>query len=181
MSETPSSDRPAAPAASPLRPRGVAYAYVWTAQTEPVSPADIADELYGRGFVPGVTDPDASTAALSEAGLADARFTIGSGGFRFISLSSSRGNGCRVSITTATDADLPDDYIARRTVPHPKLLYTLEAGGPSNSDRNLCEHVAEILFLLTDGLVEIGGLGTKGNRPTLHNRTWLGKIKAMEG
>lgn len=167
------------PSPSPLRPRGVAYARVLTAQTTPITPADIADALYDRGFMPGVTDLEATTAALSEAGLADAAFTVG-GGFRFISLSSSKGNGCRVTLETATADDLPDDYIARRTVPHPRMVYFLEAGGPSNSDRNLCEHVAEIIFLLANGLVEIGGLGTKGNRPILHNRTWLGKIKASE-
>src|SRR5204863_5765713 len=39
------------------RPRNVAYARVWTAQRVPVLPADLADALYGRGFMPGFTDP----------------------------------------------------------------------------------------------------------------------------
>ncbi len=164
--------------AAPVRPRGVAYARVWTAQSEPLTPAQITDELYGRGFAPGVTDENATRPALADAGLADARFIVGGEGFRFLNLSSSKGNGCVVTVATATAADLPDDYLSRRTVPHPKLVYRLEAGGPSNSDRNLCENLAETLFLLAEGLVEIGGLGTKGNRPNIYHRTWLGKIKA---
>jgi hypothetical protein len=41
----------------------------------------------------------------------------------------------------------------------------VDAGGPGNSDRALCENIAETIMLLTGGLVEIGGLGVKGNRP----------------
>jgi hypothetical protein len=160
------------------RPRNVAYARVWTAQREPVLPADLADALYGRGFMPGVTDPEGVAAPVAEAGLADARFEPGGAGFRVISLTSSRGAGCRVAVKTASEADLPDDYRARRAVPRPHLVYELEAGGPSHSDRNLCENIAEALLLMTGGLVEIGGLGTKGNRPVLHSSSWIGAIKA---
>ncbi len=162
-----------------IRPRGVAYARIWTTSSEVIAPADIADALYGRGFMPGLTDPEATMPALSEAGLADAVFTIGDGGWRFVSLSSSRGSGCRVSVRTAEGDELPDDYLARRTVHNPRLVYLVEAGGPGNSDRALCENIAETIMLLISGLVEIGGLGVKGNRPALHNRSWIGKIKAL--
>lgn len=161
------------------RPRGVAYARIWTTSGDVISPVDIADALYGRGFMPGVTDLDAILPALSEAGLADAAFTVGEGGWRFVSLSSSRGSGCRVTVRGAENDDLPDDYLARRTVHNPRLVYTVDAGGPGNSDRSLCENITETIMLLTSGLVEIGGLGVKGNRPVLHNRSWIGKIKAL--
>jgi len=160
------------------RPRNIAYARVWTAQREPVLPADLADALYGRGFMPGFTDPEGIAAPVAEAGLADARFAPGGDGFRVISLTSSRGAGCCVAVNTASEADLPDDYRARRAVPRPRLVYVLEAGGPSHSDRNLCENLAEALLLMTGGLVEIGGLGTKGNRLVLYSSSWIGAIKA---
>jgi len=162
----------------PGLPRGVPYARVWASQAVPVLPADLADALTARGFVPGVSDPEGATAAMSEAGLADARFEVGEPGYRVVSLSSSRGNGCVISVHDADAASLPDDLIARRTVPKPKLVYLLIAGGPSNSDRNLCENLAEALMLLTGGLVQIGGRGPKsGNRPELYNRVWLGSIR----
>ena len=178
-----SSERPdhsaAAPATTtpPERPRGIAYARVFTTRTEPVLPADLADALTDRGFVPGFTDPEGAGAPLSEAGLADARFEVGAPGFRVISLSSSRGFGCRVAARAATADDLPDDPVARRAVPRPRLVYLLDAGGPGNSDRNLCENLAEALMLLTNGAVEIGGLGVKGNRPVVYATSWLGTVK----
>jgi|GEM_PF-868052 hypothetical protein len=159
-------------------PRGVPYARVWTAQAEPVLPADLADALTGRGFVPGFTDPEGTSAPMSETGLADARLELGAPGFRVVSLSSSKGNGCRISVHTADAAGIPDDLMARRTVSKPRLVYLLTAGGPSNSDRNLCENLAEALLLLTDGLVQIGGRGPRsGNRPVLYNRIWLGSAR----
>jgi hypothetical protein len=164
---------------SPVRARGVAYARIWTTSSQVIAPADIADALYGRGFMPGVTDLEATIPALSEAGLANAAFTVGEGGWRFVSLSSSRGSGCRVTVRSAEGDELPDDYLARRTVHNPRLVYSVEAGGPGNSDRALCENIAETIMLQTSGLVEIGGLGVKGNRPALHNRSWIGKIKAL--
>lgn len=167
----------AAPAAAP-RPRGVAFARIWTAQTEPVTPALVSDELFGRGFVPGViTDPTGEAAALSDAGLADARFTVGGDGIRFVSLSSSKGSGSLVRAHESSESDLPDDYLARRTVHRPRLVYHVEAGGPGNSDRNLCENIAEVLMLLTSGVVELGGLGVKGNRPQLYASRWVGTIR----
>jgi hypothetical protein len=129
--------------------------------------------------MPGFTDPDGAAATVTEAGLADARFELGGAGYRIVSLTSGRGNGCLVAVRAATDVDLPDDYVARRAVPHPHLVYAVEAGGPSNSDRNLCENIAEALLLMTGGLVQIGGLGTKGNKPVLYTSSWVGTIKAM--
>ena len=158
-------------------PRGVPFARVFTAQSTPVLPADLADTLTGRGFIPGFADPQGKTAPMQETGLADAIFTMGDDGYRIISLSSSRGNGCRIAVREASVNELPDDYLARRAVPKPKLVYLLLAGGPSNSDRNLCENIAESLMLLTSGLVEIGGRGAKsGNRPELYDSFWLGAV-----
>ena len=159
------------------RPRGVPYARVFTTNATPVLPADLADALTARGFVPGFTDPDGATAPLSEAGLADARFAPDAPGFRVLSLSSSKGFGCRVTLRAATAADLPDDYQARRAVPKPRLVYLLDAGGPGNSDRNLTENIAEALMILSNGVVEIGGLGVKGNRPVVHTTRWLGSVR----
>jgi hypothetical protein len=158
--------------------RGVARARVWTAKREAVLPAELSDVLYSRGFMPGFGDPEGKKPALAEAGLADAEFAMDSDGYRILSLTSSRGNGCRVWARPADRTDLPDDYLARRSVPNPRLVYYVEAGGPSNSDRNLCENIAEALMVMTNGLVEIAGLGTKGNRPMLHHSSWIGAIKA---
>lgn len=159
-------------------PRGVARARCWTSRREPILPADLSDSLYSRGFMPGFSDPEGKNAALADAGLADATFDTESDGYRIINLTSSRGLGCRVWVRETDKTDLPDDYIARRSVPNPRLVYYVEAGGPSNSDRNLCENVAEALLVINGGLVEIAGLGTKGNRPTLRHTTWIGEIKA---
>lgn len=177
---TTSPSEKASPAIAPTeRPRNIAYAHVWTAQREPIGVAVLMDELYGRGFLPGVTDIAGEQPPLTDAGLADARFTVDGEGLRVISQQSSKGRGCVVSIRTSSAADLPDDYLARRAVPRPRLCYTIEAGGPSHTDRNLCENIAEALMLMTDGVVEIGGLGTKGNRPTLHKSTWIGKLRTV--
>lgn len=159
------------------RPRGVAYAFIWTTQPDPVLPADLADALVARGFIPGFTNDAATDAPLSEAGLADARLAINGASYRIVSLSSSRGLGCRVAIQSSDESDLPDDYLARRAVRRPRLVYVLEAGGPGNSDRTLCENLAESLLMATSGVVQIGGLGTKGNRPVLHTTAWLGSIR----
>jgi hypothetical protein len=128
--------------------------------------------------MPGVTDADGVGAPVTDAGLAGLRFEPGGAAYRIVSLTSGRGNGCRVAVREAAETDLPDDYLARRAVPQPRLVYVVEAGGPSNSDRNLCENVAEALLLMTGGLVQIGGLGTKGNKPVLHTSSWVGSIKA---
>lgn len=167
----------AAPAAAEF-PRNIAYARVWTARGEPVGVAALSDELYARGFMPGVTDPAGTAPMRNGAGLADARFEVGGEGFRFVSLSSAKGQGCVVSVKASDATELPDDRVSRRTVPRPKLCYTVQAGGPAHSDRNLCENLAEALLLMTDGLVELGGLGTKGNRPTLYKSRWVGDVHA---
>ena len=159
--------------------RNIAYARIWTAQTEPVLPADLSDALYGRGFMPEFTDLEGENPPMMEAGLAEARFALGNKGYLIHNLTSSRGSGCRVTVDTATVSDLPDDYLARRTVPRPRLCYIVTAGGAANSDRNLCENIAEALLLQTSGLVELGGLGVKGNRPNLHNSSWVGQIKTI--
>lgn len=161
------------------RPRNIAYAEIWTAQREPIAVGMLSDELYGRGILPSFTDPEAATAPLTDAGLAEATFRVGDVGFRILSQSSSKGSGCLVTLHESSVEDLPDDYLARRAVARPRLRYLVEAGGPSHSDRNLCEHIAEILMILTDGVALLGGLGTKGNRATLHKTTWIGKIKAL--
>ena len=162
------------------RPRNIGYARIWTNRQELVTPALLADALSGRGFIPGVSDASRETAAVSEVGLVDAAFVLGDpNGWRFVSLASSKGNGCLVRVQEASEADLPDDYMARRTVRRPRVVYLVEAGGPGNSDRTLCENIAECLVLLTEGVVQIGGLGTKGNRPQIYNSAWLNKIKAM--
>jgi hypothetical protein len=159
------------------RPRNIGYASVFTTQSEPILPVTLYDALYERGFLPGFTDADATFAPMADAGLADAVFTVGGEPYRILSMTSSKGNGCKVWVESCTIADLPDEYRARRAVTKPKLVYRVEAGGPSNSDRNLCENIAEALMLETSGLVEIGGLGTKGNRPQLYHSSWLGSIK----
>ena len=159
------------------RKRGIPYAYVFTTDGTPVLPAEIADALTARGFVPGFTDPEGTSAPLSETGLAEARFTIDGPGFRAISLSSSRGEGCHIAVQRASAEELPDEYLLRRAVPKPKLVYVLDAGGPGNSDRNLCENIAEALMARTNGAVVIGGLGVKGNKPVVHTTNWLGTIR----
>ncbi len=160
------------------RKRGVPYARIWTTQRETLPLAEIADALTARGFVPGFTDPEGTTAPLSEVGLAEAQFTAGEPGYRAINLASTKGGGCRIFVREATPEDGPEDYLAKRAVPRPRLVYFIEAEGPSNSDRNLSENLAEALMALTNGAVEIGGLGTKGNRPVIHTNRWLGTIRA---
>ncbi|GAB4461544.1 MAG: hypothetical protein OHK0029_26960 [Armatimonadaceae bacterium] len=158
-------------------PRNVGYARVFTAQASPVSPVEVYDALYSRGFLPGFTDPAGEDTPLADAGLAEAEFTVGGEGYRILSMTSSRGSGCLIRVERCSDEDLPDDYLVRRAVHKPKLQYRIQAGGPSNSDRNLCENLAEALMLMTSGVVEIGGLGTKGNRPRVYNSSWVGSIK----
>jgi hypothetical protein len=156
--------------------RNIAAARVWTVQADPVLPADLADDLTDRGFVPGVIDVERVGELMNEAGLADARWTPDGEGLRFVSLSSSKGEGCVVRVKLATDAD-PVPPTGRNAVRHPRLVYLIEAGGPAHSDRNLCENLAEALLVRTGGLVEVVGRGVKGNKPTLYRNRWLGQIK----
>jgi hypothetical protein len=156
--------------------RNVAFARVWTVQGDATLPADLADDLTDRGFVPGVIDIAGEGALMNEVGLADARLTPDGEGLRFVSLSSSKGGGCVVRVKLATDAD-PVPPEGRSAVRHPRLVYLIEAAGQAHSDRNLCENIAEALLVRTGGLAEVGGRGVKGNKPTLYRNRWLGQIK----
>ena len=71
----------------------------------------------------------------------------------------------------------PEDRLFRRQVPRPALVYVLTASGPSHSDRNLCEHLAEALMEMTGGVAQVGGRGTRGNRPVLYREPWLGSLR----
>lgn len=156
-------------------PRGVAFARVWTHEPVPTTPALLADLLTERGFVPGVADAEGTIHA--ETGLAQAQFTLGGEPWRFFSLSSSKGAGCTVQIASPETEPMPDDYVAKRAVRHPRLVYIILAGGPSNSDRNLCENLAEAILVELNGAVEIAGRGTKGNKPSVYTSPWIGDIK----
>jgi hypothetical protein len=163
--------------ASLIDVRNTAYARVWTGQTDPVDIGLLCDALADRGFIPGVTDPKREGSVYSEAGLANCAFALGHEGWRFVSLSSSHGAGCVVTIHTVEEEPMPDDKYIKRRLSKPRLTYRLEAGGPSNSDRNICENLAEALMLLGEGVAEVGGRGVKGNKPTLYTHRWLGKVK----
>ncbi len=156
-------------------PRGVAIAYVWTHVTTPLTPAELADFLSERGFVPGVTDESGTIHA--DTGLAEARFVVDGPAWGFLSLSSSKGNGCTVTALSADAEPMPDDYVLKRAVRKPRLVYQVIAGGPSNSDRNLCENLAEALLVAQNGAVAIAGRGVKGNRPAYYTNPWIGEIK----
>lgn len=156
-------------------PRNTALARVWTHEPEPIAPAVLADLLTERGFVPGVADSEGTVHA--ETGLAEARLVPGGAAWRFFSLSSSKGEGCTVQAVLPDALPMPDDYLAQRAVRHPRMAYIVSAGGPSNSDRNLCENLAEALLVALNGVVEIAGRGTKGNKPTIYTRPWIGDIK----
>ena len=156
-------------------PRGVAIAHVWTHATEPLTPAELADFLTERGFVPGVLDEAGTIHA--ETGLAEAHFSVDGPVWRFFSLSSSKGDGCTVTLHSADSEPMPDDYLLKRAVRKPRLVYRLIAGGPSNSDRNLCENLAEAILVAQNGAVQIAGRGVKGNKPTNYTNPWIGEIK----
>jgi hypothetical protein len=158
--------------------RNVAYARVWTGDTKPVEVVTLCDALADRGFIPGVTDAQSVHTPTSETGWGDYALTLGGDALRFVSLSSSRGNGATVRLVPIAEEPMPDDRILQRAVRHPQMVYLIEAGGPSNSDRNLCENLAEALMLATHGGVEIGGRGVKGNKPVRYTRCWLGQVKA---
>lgn len=155
--------------------RNSAVARIWTTHKEPILPADLADDLTGRGFVPGVTDAAGTEPARSATGLAEMRLTVDGVGVRFLSLSSSRGDGAVVRVETHDELrPLPNHPAARPISRRGGVVYVVEAQGPSNSDRNLCENLAEAIMERVDGLVEIGGRGTKGNRPAVYVSPWLG-------
>jgi hypothetical protein len=157
--------------------RNIAFARVWTVQTEPILPGDLADDLTDRGFVPGTIDVNGEGALMNEVGLADARLIPDHEGLRFVSLSSSKGGGCVVRIKTATEEADPVPPTGRNAVRHPRLVYYVEAASAAHSDRNLCENLAEALLVRTGGLAEVVGRGVKGNKPTMYRNRWLGQIK----
>ena len=163
--------------ASLIDVRNTSYARVWTGQDEPVELGILADELSARGFVPGVTDVQRQGPLYNEAGLAELKLAVGHEGWKFISLASSHGSGCIVTLHTVESEPLPEDEYLQRRMIRPRLTYKIEGGGPSNSDRTLCENLAEALMELSEGVVEIGGRGVKGNKPTFYTHRWLGKIK----
>lgn len=155
--------------------RNSAVARIWTSHKETVLPADLADDLTGRGFVPGVADADLSQAPLNGAGLAEVRLVVDGPPVRFLSLSSSRGDGVSVKVETLDPIQpAPNHPAARPIVRRGGVVYVVEALGPSNSDRNLCENLAEAIMERVDGVVEISGRGTKGNRPSVYVSPWLG-------
>jgi hypothetical protein len=155
--------------------RNTAVARVWTAAKDPLVPAELADDLAGRGFVPGVTDAEFNEAAKVASGLADLQLTVDGPALRFVSLSSSRGNGVRLSLVTLDERNpAPNHPTARPIARRGGWVYVIEALGPGNSDRNLCENLAEAVMERTGGVVEISGRGVKGNRPTLYTSPWLG-------
>jgi hypothetical protein len=156
-------------------PRGVAIAHIWTPASEPLTPAELADFLSERGFVPGVADEAGTVHAAT--GLAEARFVVSGGAWSFLSLSSSKGNGCTIQVLPPEEMPMPDDYLLKRAVRRPRLVYRVIAGGPSNSDRNLCENLAEALLVAQNGAVQIAGRGTKGNKPISYTNPWIGEIK----
>lgn len=155
--------------------RNTALALVWTTHRDLVAPAELEDDLTGRGFVPGITDADATQGARNAAGLADWAWEVEGSALRFLSLSSSRGQGVQVRVEEA-DArhPAPDHPAARPVARRGGVVYVIEALGPGNSDRNLCENLAEAIMLRVDGVVEIKGRGVKGNRPTVYVSPWLG-------
>jgi hypothetical protein len=156
----------------------VPYARIWTQRGEPLALADLADALTDRGFVAGFSDPHAQSAPLTDAGLAEARFVPGDRGYLVVS--SLRAGAAAAAFCRgeprrprAGRRRLPDQ--ARRAAAPPDL--SGRGRGPSNSDRNLAENIAEALMVLTNGAVEIGGLGTKGNKPVGHTNHWLGSLR----
>jgi hypothetical protein len=163
--------------ASLIEVRNTAYARVWTGHEEPVDIGILCDALAGRGFVPGVTDPKREGPLYSEAGLDKCELTHGHEGWRFVNLSSSHGSGCVVTVHTIEEEPMPDDKYIQRRLSRPRLCYRIEAGGSSNSDRSICENLAESLMVLAEGVAEMGGRGVKGNKPTLYTHRWLGKVR----
>ena len=155
--------------------RNTAYARIWTLDSTPIVPADLAEDLAGRGFVPGITDAEFEQAARNAEGLADVELQVDGPALRFVSLSSSRGNGVRLSFVRMDEDHVPPDHpTARPIARRGGYVYVVEALGPGNSDRNLCENLAEAIMERTGGVVEIRGRGVKGNRPAVYTSPWLG-------
>jgi hypothetical protein len=155
--------------------RNTAKASVWTLQTELLTPQHLVDALIDRGFLPGITPvgQEDETQAGSTSDLW--QMQLGGPGYHLASLSSSKGQGATVTVNEfAAGSELPGHQFGRTLSRRGGIIYSIEAHGPSNSDRALCENLAEAIMEAVDGLVEISGRGQRGNKPSTYTSRWLG-------
>lgn len=155
--------------------RNTAKASVWTLQTELLTPQHLVDALIDRGFLPGITPvgQDDETQAGSTSDLW--QMQLGGPGYHLASLSSSKGQGATVTVNEfAPGTELPGHQFGRTLSRRGGIIYSIVAHGPSNSDRALCENLAEAIMEAVDGLVEISGRGQRGNKPSTYTSRWLG-------
>jgi hypothetical protein len=155
--------------------RNTARASVWTLQTELLTPQHLVDALIDRGFLPGITPvgQDDETQAGSTSDMW--QIQVGGPGYHFASLSSSKGQGATVTVNTfAAGTELPGHQFGRTLSRRGGIVYSIEAHGPSNSDRSLCENLTEAIMEAVDGLAEISGRGQRGNKPSVYTSRWLG-------
>jgi len=155
--------------------RNTAKASVWTLQTELLTPQHLVDALIDRGFLPGITPvgQEDETQAGSTSDLW--QMQLGGPGYHLASLSSSKGKGATVTVNEfAAGSELPGHQFGRTLSRRGGIIYSIEAHGPSNSDRALCENLAEAIMEAVDGLVEISGRGQRGNKPSTYTSRWLG-------
>ena len=155
--------------------RNTARASVWTLQSELLTPQHLVDALIDRGFLPGITPvgQDDETQAGSTSDMW--QMQVGGPGYHFASLSSSKGQGATVIVNTfAAGTELPGHQFGRTLSRRGGIVYSIEAHGPSNSDRSLCENLTEAIMEAVDGLAEISGRGQRGNKPSVYTSRWLG-------
>lgn len=155
--------------------RNTAKASVWTLQTELLTPQHLVDALIDRGFLPGITPvgQDDETQAGSTSDMW--QMQVGGPGYHFASLSSSKGQGATVTVNTfEAGTELPGHQFGRTLSRRGGIVYRIEAHGPSNSDRSLCENLTEAIMEAVDGLAEISGRGQRGNKPSVYTSRWLG-------
>ena len=155
--------------------RNTAKASVWTLQTELLTPQHLVDALIDRGFLPGITPvgQEDETQAGSTSDLW--QMQLGGPGYHLASLSSSKGQGATVTVNEfGPGAELPGHQFGRTLSRRGGIIYSIVAHGPSNSDRALCENLAEAIMEAVDGLVEISGRGQRGNKPSTYTSRWLG-------
>jgi len=155
--------------------RNTAKASVWTLQTELLTPQHLVDALIDRGFLPGITPvgQEDETQAGSTSDLW--QMQLGGPGYHLASLSSSKGQGATVTVNEfAPGTELPGHQFGRTLSRRGGIIYSIVAHGPSNSDRALCENLAEAIMEAVDGLVEISGRGQRGNKPSTYTSRWLG-------
>jgi len=155
--------------------RNTAKASVWTLQTELLTPQHLVDALIDRGFLPGITpvgqEDETQAGATSDLW----QMQLGGPGYHLASLSSSKGQGATVTVNEfAAGSELPGHQFGRTLSRRGGIIYSIEAHGPSNSDRALCENLAEAIMEAVDGLVEISGRGQRGNKPSTYTSRWLG-------